>query len=324
MPQSSFREVDPERFLFPGGGFLAGVEFRTKNPQEFDLHIEPGREALHPVSKKAVEPRFLGGQPIDIEPGADRRVQFAQWLTAKDNPFFARAMANLIWRNMMGRGIVNPVDDMRETNPPTHPALLNALAKELAGHNFDQKHLIRLIANSVTYQRSSAANETNKLDFKYYSRAYPKRLMAEVYMDTIAQVTGVPDTFKDWPEARRAVQLPDNRYNSYFLEVFQRSSRLVICDREENVTVTQTLHSMNGPEIQAKLTNADGKLTQWLDSGLSDSAILDEMFLSALSRYPSSKEKDRLLTRVGSKSERQVWEDLMWAMLSSKEFQFNH
>jgi hypothetical protein len=304
--------------------FSQVVEFHTKNQQEFDLHIEPSRAVLHPVSKKAAEPRYLGGDAIDVDPGADRRINFAQWLTAKENPFFARAMANLIWRNMMGRGIVNPVDDMRETNPPTHPALLDALAKELADHNFDQKHLIRLIANSQTYQRSWEANDTNKLDYKYYSRAYPKRLMAEVYMDTMAQVTGVPDTFKDWPEARRAVQLPDNRYNSYFLEVFLRNSRLVICDRDENVTVTQTLHSLNGPEIQAKLAGADGKVTQWMDSGLSDSAILDEMFLSTLSRYPSAKEKDQL-TRVGSaKSKREVWEDLLWAMLSSKEFQFNH
>lgn len=305
--------------------FSQVVEFRTKNAQEFDLRLEPARAVLHPVTKKASIPRYLGGDAIDAEPGADRRIKFAQWLTSKNNPFFARAMANLVWRDMMGRGLVQPADDMRETNPPTHPALLDALAKELADHNFDQKHLIRMIANSRTYQLASRANETNKLDFMYYSRAYPKRMMAEVYMDAVAQVTGVPDSFKDWPEAKRAVQLPDNRYNSYFLDVFDRNNRLVICDRDENVNTRQALHLVNGPEVQTKLSNADGRLARWLASGKSNSAVLEEMFLSTLGRRPAPGEKDRLLTRVGSaKDRREVLEDILWALVSSKEFVFNH
>lgn len=305
--------------------FSQVVEFHTKNSQEFELRIEPSRTQIHPVSKRPAAPRYLGGGAIDPEPGSDRRAPFAEWLTAKENPFFARAMANLIWRNLMGRGIVQPVDDIRDTNPPTHPELLAALARELAERHFDQKHLIRLIANSRTYQHSSRANAANRLDFKYYSRAYPKRLMSEVYMDLIAQVTGVPDSFKDWPEAKRAVQLPDNRYNSYFLDVFQRNNRLVICDREENVTVSQALHSVNGTDIQAKLAAGDGRLAQWLQSGKSDSEVLEEMFLASLSRRPSPAEKDRLLTRLGAaKSKREVFEDVLWAMVSSKEFVFNH
>ena len=305
--------------------FSQVVEFSTKNAQEFDLRIEPNRPLLHPVTRKAAPPRYLGGALIDTEPGADRRIPFAQWLTGKDNRFFARAMANLIWRQMMGRGLVNPVDDMRETNPPTHPQLLDALAAELVNSNFDQKHLIRLIANSRTYQLSSASNDTNRLDFKYYSRYYPRRLMAEVYMDAIAQVTGVPDEFKDWPEARRAVQLPDNRYNSFFLDVFERGSRLVICDREENVTVPQALHFVNGPEVQTKLTHADGRLSRWLASEKSDSEILEEMFLSTLSRRPAPNEKDRLITRIASsKNRRETLEDILWAILNAREFVFNH
>lgn len=305
--------------------FSQVAEFHTKNAQEFDLRLDPNRAVIHPVSKKAAAPRYLGGDLIDVEPGEDRRVKFAEWLTAKDNPFFARAMANLIWRNLMGRGLVQPVDDMRDTNPPTHPALLDALAKELADHSFDQKHLIRLIANSRTYQHSSRANDTNKLDFKYYSRSYPKRLMAEVYMDAIAQATGVPDVFKDWPEARRAIQLPDNRYPSYFLDVFERSSRLVICDREENANASQALHFVNSPELQAKLGGADGRLSRWLESGRSDGELLEEMFLSTLSRRPTPKEKDRLLTRIAAApAKREVLEDVLWAILSSKEFVFNH
>jgi hypothetical protein len=262
---------------------------------------------------------------IDVAPGEDRRLAFAAWLTAKENPFFARAMANYIWRQMMGRGLVSPVDDFRETNPPTHPELLDLLARELADHNFDQKHLIRFIASSDTYQHSSVSNATNRLDEKYYARAYPKRMPAEVYMDAVAQVTNIANTFKDWPEARRAVQLPDNRYASYFLDVFERSNRLVICDREENVTVSQALHFINGPDLQDKVANADGRLAQWLRSDMPDSKIVEELYLATLSRLPAPQEKDRLLTRIaGAGNRREIYEDILWAMLSSREFVFNH
>jgi hypothetical protein len=304
--------------------FSQVAEFSTKNSQEFELRLDPNRAVIHPVTKKAAVPSYLGGGAIDVEPGVDRRVKFAEWLTSKDNPFFARAMANLIWHDLMGRGLVQPVDDMRETNPPTHPELLDALARELASHDFDPKHLIRLIANSRAYQHSSRANATNRLDFKYYSRAYPKRMMAEVYMDAIADVTGVPDTFKDWPEARRAVQLPDNRYNSYFLDVFERSNRLVICDREGNVTTSQALHFVNGPDVAAKIAHPDGRLSRWLASSRSDRELLEEMFLATLSRPPAAGEAEKLLARVKSGSRREVFEDILWALVSSKEFVFNH
>jgi hypothetical protein len=304
--------------------FSQVVEFHTKNTQEFDLRLDATKAVINPATKRAAEPRPLGGGIIDVPPGQDRRVPFADWLTAKGNPFFARTMANIVWRNLMGRGIVNPVDDFRDTNPATHPALLELLARELADHAFDQKHLIRFIMSSRAYQHSGAANETNRLDFKYYSRAYPRRMMAEVYMDAIAQVTGVPDTFKGWEEAKRAIQLPDNRYASFFLDVFERSNRLVICDREENVTVSQALHLVNGPEVQQKIANADSRLNQWIASGMDDSRLLEEMFLSTLSRRPTAREKDRLLTRIGKGPRREVLEDTLWAILNSKEFVFNH
>ena len=154
---------------------------------------------------------------------------------------------------------------------------------------------------------------------------FRSRMMAEVYMDAIAQVTGVPDSFKDWPEAKRAVQLPDNRYTSYFLQVFERNNRLVICDREEAVTTPQALHFVNGPELQAKLASPDGRLSQWLSSGRSNSELLEEMFLSTLSRRPTPLEKDRVLTRVAkASSKREIFEDVLWALVSSKEFVFNH
>ncbi len=320
-----FEKWTQDDFYSLAAVFSQVVEFSTKNAQEFDLRLEPNRAVLHPVSKKAAIPRYFGGEPIDIEPGLDRRVPFADWLTSKDNSYFARAMANVVWRNLMARGLVQPVDDMRDTNPPTHPALLDALARELSAHNFDQKHLIRLIVNSRTYQHSSRVNETNRLDFKYYARSYPKRMMAEVYMDAIARITGVSDRFKDWPEARRAAQLPDNRYPSYFLDVFERSNRLVICDREESVTISQALHFVNGPEVQGKMTHPEGRLTGWVYSARTDGEIIEEIFLSAYARRPAPSEKDRLLTRVAKiPDRREILEDIVWGIVNSKEFVFNH
>jgi len=305
--------------------FSQVVEFGTKQTQEFDLRIEPTRAVINPATKRAAEPRYFGGDVIDLAPGEDRRPAFAKWLTAPENPFFARAMANQIWRHMMGRGLVQPVDDFRETNPPTHPALLDLLARELASHKFDQKHLIRFIAASRAYQHSTRSNQTNALDFKYYSRAYPKRMMAEVYMDAIAQVTNLENKFANWSEARRAVQLPDNRYNAYFLDVFERSNRLVICDREENVTVSQALHFVNSPDVQAKLASPDSRLARWIAAGKSDAEILDELFLATLSRHPAAQEKDRLLTRISqAKDRKELLEDVLWAILNSREFIFNH
>ncbi len=319
-----FEKWSQNDFFSLAAVFSQVVEFHTKNAQEFDLRIDATKAVINPATKKAAEPRYLGEGRIESAPGEDRRVAFAAWLTKPANPFFARTMANIVWRNMMGRGIVHPVDDFRDTNPATHPELLKLITRELVSHGFDQKHLIRFIASSRAYQTSSASNETNRLDFKYYARAYPRRMMAEVYMDAVAQVTGMPDTFKDWQEAKRAIQLPDNRYPSFFLDVFERSNRLVICDREENVTVSQALHFVNGPEVQQKISSPDSRLHRWLDSGLTDSQVLDEMFLAALARKPSAREKDRLLTRLSKGDRKESLEDTLWAILNSKEFVFNH
>jgi hypothetical protein len=309
--------------------FSQVVEFSTKNAQEFDLRIDPNRAVIHPVTKQAAIPRPLGGREIDPEPGIDRRIAFADWLTSKENPFFARAMANLIWRNMMGRGLVNPVDDMRDTNPATHPRLLDALAKELSDHRFDQMHLIRLIANSQTYQHSSEANETNRLDFKYYSRSYPKRMMAEVYMDAVAQVTGVRDAFKDWPEAKRALQLPDSRTDSYFLKAFGRPDREKTCECERTAepNVAQMLHLANGDTLNQKLMARENVISKHLTGKEPPEKLVEVAYLRSLSRYPTNTEKEkilRVLADAGKDERRPVIEDMYWALLSSKEFLFNH
>jgi hypothetical protein len=224
----------------------------------------------------------------------------------------------------MGRGLVEPVDDFRVTNPPTHPELLDALAKELVAHNFDQKHVIRLICDSRAYQLSAKSNDFNKLDGKYYSHFLPKRMMAEVYVDAISQVTGVPDEFKNYPEAKRAIQNPDNRYPSYFLDTFNRTNRLVICEREEEGTMSQALNLINGGDLHAKIVNKNGALEKMLQSGKTDGDIVDELFLCALSRLPTTTDRARLGKQMAGVPRPEAFQDLLWAILSSREFVFSH
>jgi hypothetical protein len=185
--------------------------------------------------------------------------------------------------------------------------------------------VIRLIVNSRAYQASCRAERGTEWDRKYYSRAYPKRLMAEVYYDAICQVTGKPDEFKNWPEAKRAVQLPENRYSSYFLDTFARGNRLVICEREEEGTVSQALNLINGPEIHEKVAAKDGALAKLLASGKAEDVVLDELFLATLSRFPRPEERTRLARQMAAAPNgEEALQDVLWAILASREFQFNH
>jgi hypothetical protein len=310
----------------------------TKTAQEFELFLDPKGTVEHPVTKAVMPAHAMDSPVFTAEPSrdghgadnvADLRVKFADWLTAPDNPFFAKAMVNRLWKQFMGRGLVEPVDDCRVTNPPTHPELLDALAKEFVGNGaasvpFDQKRIIRLICNSRAYQLSAKPNATNALDTKYYSHFIPKRLMAEVYLDAICQVTGVPETFNNYPEAKRAIQLADNRYPSSFLDTFNRTNRLVICEREEEGTMTQALNLINGVEIQKKISDKNGALEKLLQSGKSDADIIDELFLSTLSRFPTPAERARLAKQMSGAPRGEAFQDLLWALLSAREFMFNH
>jgi hypothetical protein len=262
-------------------------------------------------------------------------------MTSPSNPFFAKSIANRYWKHFLGRGLVEPEDDMRITNPPSNPELLDALAKELTQSNFDLKHLVRAICTSTTYQLSSTANELNIRDTNCYSRFYPKRLSAEVLLDAIDDVSGTVSQFDGMPAGTRAVELPDTSFASYFLSVFGRpdSSTACECERSTSSTLAQSLHLLNSKEMQSKLGNDSGRAAQWASLAVSDASLspaenlrrvapdrIRELYLRALSRLPSESEQTVAVEYLMQRAERarEAYEDLLWGVVNSKEFLFNH
>jgi hypothetical protein len=275
---------------------------------------------------------------MDLDDASDRRIQFANWLANPKNDMFVRNIVNRVFGSIMGRGLVDPIDDVRATNPASNEELFQALSKDFVEHKFDIKHLIRTVMNSTTYQLSSEANATNQDDRKFYSKYIVKRLPAEVLLDSLSQVTGVPTAFAGYPAGTRALQLPDTQVVSQFLNVFGRPARN-ICDSSErsfDPTISQALHVINGDTLNKKLSAPDGYIGLLLKLGLSDSRIIEHMTLSAFGRYPREAEKQEILAalakaknvtgsvEVQKEARRQAVEDIVWAMLTSKEFMFNH
>ncbi|MGH9662140.1 MAG: DUF1553 domain-containing protein [Bryobacteraceae bacterium] len=292
----------------------------------------------HPRLLRPLDPTPLDGDPMPLDSAADRRAHFAQWLTKPDNPYFARALVNRVWAGLMGRGFTEPADDVRATNPASNEELFTALSKDFAAGGFDVKRLIKLILNSGAYQLSSDANATNQSDGMYYSKYIVKRLPGEVILDAMAHVTGVPTRFPGYPAGTRAIQLPDTQVRSDFLAAFGRPAR-VICDageRSSAPSITQALHVINGDTLNRKLSDPAGYAALALKLGLSDARILEHLFLASYSRYPSGGEKESIAaalaksrsTAGSTEAQRDVrqkaLEDMMWALLTSKEFLFNY
>ncbi len=307
-------------------------------PGDIVIFAKASGNINHPRLLKPLAPTPLDGTPIPLDSPVDRRLPFAKWLTSKDNVYFQRAIVNRVWGNFMGRGIVDPVDDVRATNPASNQELLDALCKDFADHGFDVKRLVRAIMNSAAYQLSSEANATNQNDNKYYSKYIVKRLPAEVLLDAMSQVTGVPTQFSGYPSGERALQLPDTQVKSEFLASFGRPPRIV-CDAAERSSapsVAQALHVINGDTLNRKLMAPDAYPALAIKLGLSDSKTLDHLFLSAYGRYPTESEKPPMLAAlrkareapgsadVQRETRRQALEDMMWATLTSKEFLFNY
>lgn len=298
---------------------------------DVQVYTNPAGEVNHPRLGKPLAPAPLDGEELKLDAAKDRRQHLAEWLTSRQNPYFAKAFVNRVWKNFMGRGLVEAVDDMRATNPPSNEELLEALTKEFTGHGFDAKYLIRTIMNSAAYQRSSKPNETNKPDERYYSRYLIKRLPAEALLDAITQVTGVPTEFPGYPAGTRAMQLPDARVNSYFLTIFGRPLRVTTCECERSAepSVPQALHAINGETINQKLRAQGGIVDSFVKLGATDEVMINHLYLAALSRPPSQDEVKQLLTLLNETkgtagARRQAVEDLAWAVLTSKEFLFNH
>jgi len=286
-------------------------------------------DVIQPLRGKPQPPRPLEGKALPIDDESDRRDELAEWLTSPKNPYFSRSIVNRIWANYYGVGLVDAVDDLRVTNPASNEELLSAAAKFLAENKYDLKALMRAILQSETYQRTSRALPGNVGDTRFYSRYYPRRLMAEVLLDTVSQVTGSPTQFKDYPEGWRAIQLPDSNVESYFLKSFGRPDREKTCECERTAepSVTQVLHISNGDTLNKKLTAKGNRLEKLLAEKVAPGKMIEEIYLSALSRYPTPQEKTKLMKAIeeaGEKDRRQVLEDICWAVLSSREFLFSH
>ncbi len=304
------------------------------------IFVSTDGDLVQPRTGKPQVPRPLEGNEVPIDSTEDRRRAVADWLTSPRNPYFTRSIVNRVWANYFGVGLVESVDDLRKTNPASNEKLLSAAAKYLAEQKYDLKTLMRMILQSETYQRTSIPLPENAGDERFYSRYYTKRLMAEVLLDTISQATDVPTDFTTekvrggpastaYPKGLRALQLPDSNIDSYFLETFGQPARekTCVCERTAEPNITQVLHIANGDTVNKKLEAKSNRIGQWLEKKIPNEKIIEEAFLTGLSRLPSAKEKEKFLKVLNeAKPEeiRPVVEDMVWAMLSSKEFLFNH
>jgi hypothetical protein len=313
---------------------------------EITVQSQPSGEALHPRRGVALPPTPLDGKPLPLDSPTDRRAYFADWLTAASNPYFARAFVNRVWRSFLGRGLVDAEDDLRETNPPSNVELLDALARDFVAHHYDVKQLIRTILNSATYQRSSLPLPDNTADDRFCSHYLVRRLPAEVILDAYSQVTGVPTPFTQvhsggtggvsayagYPLGLRALQLPDAQVVSRFLDSFGRPQRdqTCSCERQQDSSVSQALHLNNGQTLNDKLRSKDCRLEAWLREKSNDDEIVRRLFLLALCREPAADElakcKQLLPDADAAKpaGRREALEDLFWAVLTGREFLFNH
>ena len=297
-------------------------------------------ELVQPLTGKPQPPRPLDGTTLPFDAPIDRRIAMAEWLTSPDNHYFKRSIVNRVWANFFGVGLVENVDDIRASNPASNEPLFTAAAEFLASHNFDLQALMREILQSETYQRSSVPLPANKADTRFFARYYPRRMMAEVLHDAIAEVTMVPTVFKtqdvsdrgdkplEFPVGWRALQLPDANTDSYFTKAFGRPDRDATCECERTAepSVTQALHIANGDTINQKLVAKENVISKALARNESADRILEDAYLSSLARLPSAAEKERILKLFSEAKaeERPVIEDMFWALLSSKEFLFNH
>jgi hypothetical protein len=319
-----------------GGDSRSGDGIRT-------LFVEPRGELLQPRTGKPQLPAPLDGETLDPDDTGDRRYHLAKWLTAPENPYFTRTIANRVWAAFFGMGIVEPVDDLRASNPASNEPLLEALSETLIDNGYDLKALMRLILQSETYQRSSGTLPENAGDSRYFSRYYPRRLIAEVLHDAIAGITDVPAEFTAvklqdgseektafYPKGTRALQLYDSAVASYFLKAFGRNDRDIACECERSVqpSMVQAMHLSNGDTINAKLAKPESRVTKLLQAvGMDETKWVEEAFMLCLSRVPTQVEKAQfqsVFATAAAEDKRAALEDLFWALLTSREFLFQH
>ncbi len=295
------------------------------DPRETVIFDRHDGEVKHPVTGAVMRPKFLGGDVPDLK-GESRREVLARWLTSPQNPYFARNVANIVWAHFLGRGIIEPVDDVRISNPPSNPDLLEALAAKFIDYKYDFKRLVRDICTSRTYHLSSRPNQTNGLDDRNFSKAAIRRIRAEVLLDCISQVTATQDKFPGLPRGARAVQIADGNTETYFLTTFGRASRTTVCSCEVKIdpNLSQALHLLNGDTLQTKIEQG-GVVKSLLKQGQSPEQIIDDLYLRCLARRPTDQESAQLQEFFKNcANPEQVLNDVFWSLLNAKEFVFNH
>jgi len=310
--------------------FFSQVGRKTGEDQRETIVFNSGSGGVrHPVGNKDMPPKFLGGAQPEIARGADRREIVGKWLASPENPFFARNLANIVWAHFFGQGIVEPVDDVRISNPPSNPELLDALATEFTKSNYNFRKLVRDICTSRAYQLSPKSNETNASDTRNFAKGSIRRLRAEVLLDCINQVTVAKDKFRGLPLGARAVEIVDGRTTTFFLTTFGRADRGTVCSCEVKMepNLSQALHLLNGDTVNTKVASG-GFVRSLLRDGRAPADVIDEMYFRCFSRPPTSEEKTKLVAFVkDAKNDQEtsdILNDMFWSVLNSKEFIFNH
>jgi mono/diheme cytochrome c family protein len=300
------------------------------DPREQVVYNRGSGEVKHIVGGRNMPPKFLGGEAPDLT-GQDRRVVLGKWLASPENPYFARNVVNIVWSHFLGVGIIDPVDDVRISNPASNPELLEALGSRFEGeYDYDFRQLVRDICNSATYQRSTKATPSNKDDLNNFAKARIRRQRAEVMLDTITQVTETKNKFTGLPLGARAVQIADGNTSDYFLTTFGRATRETVCSCEVKMdpSLSQALHLLNGPTVTQKI-EAGGVVKKLIADGRTPEQIVEEVYVRSFSRQPTAEEMKQIMSQVTSVGEdaalrEQVLNDVFWAVLNSKEFMFNH
>jgi hypothetical protein len=280
-----------------------------------------------PRTGKAPEPKYPDGPAAKFAPEEDPRHALVDWMVRPDNPFFARALVNRLWGHFLGRGLYHEVDDMRDSNPPSNPELLDALAKDFVRHKFDVKHVIRTILNSRVYQLSSEPTEANRADRQNFARYYGRRMLAEVFFDAVNQATGTKANFSGVAAGARAVDLPHEGFGSYFLDTFDRPRRVTgcECERSSGATLAQVLLLANSDEVENRLRSGDGLVAKLVKAKKTTPEVVEELYLTAYARRPTKAELEKATAYVEKQQSRQqALEDVLWVILNSKEFMFNH
>lgn len=298
---------------------------QAEDYREIIVFNSGGGEVAHPVGGRVMPPKFLGGPVADVA-GKDRREVLAKWLTSTDNPYFATSVANRVWAHFFGKGIVEPVDDIRVSNPASNPELFKTLGDKLVEYNYDFKRLVRDICNSQTYQRATERNESNLTDERNFAHGNVRRIPAESLLDCLCQVTNAPDKFQGIPIGSRAVQIADGGTSNYFLTTFGRAPRDTVCACEAKTepTLSQSLHMLNGSTVNGKIQQG-GVVRDLLAAGKTPPQVIETLYIRCLSRKPEPVEMEKLMTVVTTAENPQLGlDDVFWAILNSREFVFNH